>query len=733
MTVLREDAELEVLDWLLDPPKPAPMLFLRGSPGVGKSALLAALHEELPDALFLDCRGLTADNVLDRLLTHFGLEIKYRPLRDPLEDALAGMRAGGIVLLANVQEAGRLFSSPDEAYDIQRVAAQFSRRGQGHVLPVLEVGGPSDPARPFGADELVLESEVEGPDPEALLMRHAALRALAAAELCEIPLGVWVFVDSALGGRRTEDELRRSVGELPGVVRMDRDSDGATTVRLSSGGLKHQLREAAPLTRAEQQTVADALLAEARRATEGTADARIVEYANRALAVHTALAGTLPRLIDTEPSLVACADRASLQLAIRLAWPGGPPVGGVAGDAHYLDVDGVTPDSQGEWLAWLHWAALNRGRHDWADELENASPVPLAWRTAWSKWRPYGVLGDRPELAGRVDTVDIGTLAGVPVVASQLDGFFEKDDDYDVALGDTEALERVWRLSDGAEVAAAQLVQQFITAEGAVERTAGGALETRRPCSRGPAHAPDVPVRLLPDCGAEKVDGNRWVAYGPRGLYAFDVLHPEELAPGTVPWRRSLVPSFRSTAVWPMPAPASGHGEALTSWLASAFGDHALRRLPIAALPTTISDSEAGALLSEVGFPALDGDPPAFLTTVAVDEVGLRSVDHPESSEPAYLLGRWLADPVVLDGRNGHVLLASAAGTELLGSSLSHFMTLVGLYRLLSLSEFPRGSAEKTDAHWSMKAWAKELDPEAAASSSWQAALGGYLDNPESL
>ena len=146
MTVLREDAELEVLDWLLDPPKPAPMLFLRGSPGVGKSALLAALHEELPDALFLDCRGLTADNVLDRLLTHFGLEIKYRPLRDPLEDALAGMRAGGIVLLANVQEAGRLFSSPDEAYDIQRVAAQFSRRGQGHVLPVLEVGGPSDPA-----------------------------------------------------------------------------------------------------------------------------------------------------------------------------------------------------------------------------------------------------------------------------------------------------------------------------------------------------------------------------------------------------------------------------------------------------------------------------------------------------------------------------------------------------------------------------------------------------------
>ncbi|MFF4883160.1 SUKH-4 family immunity protein [Streptomyces nigra] len=731
--MLSEDAELEVLDWLIDPPEPAPMLLLRGSPGVGKSALLAALHEELPDALFLDCRGLTADDVLDRLLTHFGLEVRHRPLRDPLGDALAGMRTGGIVLLANVQWAGRLFSSAGEAHGIQRVAAQFSRRGQGHVLPVLEVGGPSDPARPFGADELVLEAEVEGPDPEALLTQHAALRALAAAELREIPLGVWVFVDSALGGRRTEDELRRSVGELPGVVRMDRDSDGATTVRLSSDGLKHQLREAAPLTRAEQHAVADALLAEARRAAEGTADARLVEYAHRALAVHTALAGTLPRLIDTEPSLVACADRVSLQLAIRLAWPGGPPVGGVAGDAHYLDVDGVTPDSQGEWLAWLHWAALNRGRLHWADELEHASPVPLAWRTAWSKWRPYGALGDRPELAGHVDRVDIGTLAGVPVVASQFEGFFEKGDDYCVELGDTEALERVWRLSDGAESAAARVVQQFITAEGAVERTAGGALETRRPCSPAPAEFSDVPVRLLPDCGAERVDGNRWVAYGPRGLYAFDVLHPEKLAPRTAPWQRSLVPSFRSTAAWPMPAPASGQHEALTSWFATTFGEKALRRLPAAALPAALSETEAGALLSEVGFPALGGEAPAFLTTVAVDEAGLPSVDHPESSEPAYLLGHWLADPVILEGRSGRVLLASAAGTELLGSSLSHFMTLVGLYRLLSLSDFPRGSAEKTDAHWSVKAWAKEADPEAAASSSWQSALGGYLDDPESL
>ncbi|MFI7412248.1 SUKH-4 family immunity protein [Streptomyces sp. NPDC049627] len=730
---MSEDAELEILNWLLDPPKATPMLSLRGSPGVGKSALLAGLHEELPDSLLLDCRGLTAEQVLDRLLTHFGLEVRQRPLRDPLEDALAGMRTGGIVFLTNVQWAGRLFSSTEEAYDIRRVAAQFSSRGQGRVLPVLELGGPSGPARADGANQILLEAEAEGPDPAALLMEHRALRALAAAELREIPLQVWASLDTALGGRSAEADLRNSGQELSTVLRLERDGDGATTVRLWTDALKHLLREAAPLNRAEQRSLTDALLAEARQTAEGTADARVVAYANRALAVHAALSGTLPRLIDDEPLLAAFADRVSLQHAIRLAWPGGPPVGGVAGDAHYLDGDGVTADSQSEWLAWLHWAAVNRGRRDWADELEAASPVPLAWRTTWSKWRPYGVLGDLPELAGSVDGVDIGTYAGTPVAASQCEGFFDKEDEYDVELGDTEALERVWRLSDGRELLAPRVVQQFITSEGAVERTAGSALDTRRHIPSPDPACPEWPGHLLPHCGAEAVDGDRWVAYGPKGLYAFDVLRPEELTLGPGPWRRSLVPSFRSTAVWPMPAPVSGQREALAEWFATAFGDQALRRLPVASLPAALTEAEAGALLSEVGFPELDGSAPAFLTTVAVDEAGLAPVERSESSEPAYLLGHWLSEPIILEGRSGRVLLASVAGAELLGSSLSQFMTLVGLYRLLPLSDFPRGSAEKFDAHWSVKAWAKEIDPEAAASFNWQGALDGHLDDPESL
>ncbi|MBT2413089.1 hypothetical protein J7I94_21425 [Streptomyces sp. ISL-12] len=45
----------------------------------------------------------------------------------------------------------------------------------------------------------------------------------------------------------------------------------------------------------------------------------------------------------------------------------------------------------------------------WADQLESLSPVPLPWRTAWSRWHPYGVLGRRPGLPGPVQGVEAGT------------------------------------------------------------------------------------------------------------------------------------------------------------------------------------------------------------------------------------------------------------------------------------------------------------------------------------
>lgn len=733
-----DEADQEIVSWLADPPKHAPKLVLRGSPGVGKTALLAGLHEELSGSFFLDCRGLTADQVLGRLLAHFGLQVRHRPLGDPLKDTLAGLRRGGIVFLANVQWAGPLYSST-ESHLIDRVVGAFSSQGRGRVLPVLELGEPGERTQPERRDEILLDGQTDGPAPSALLAEHPALRALAATEPREVPLRVWEFMDSALGGQPTEDVLRRTVQQLPDALHLEEDDGGTPIVRLASDTLKYLLRRAEPITAAEQLAITDALLSETSRTAAGTADTRIAGYAGRALAIHAALSGTLPRLIDEQPVLAAIADRVSLQQAIKLAWPDGPPVGGVAADAHYLDGDGVTPDSQSEWLAWLHWAAVNRGRRDWADGLESASRVPLAWRTAWSKWRPYGVLGARPDLPRRTCGVDFGTYAGTPVVASEHSGVFSQQelegalaDDLD-EWGDDQVRERVWRLSDGEELLEPRVVHQFVNDDGKVERTVGSALDTRRYVGSSAADRPDWPGLLIARSGAEAAEEGRWVAYGSRGIYAFDVLHPEELTEGPGLWQQSLVPSLRCTALWPMPAPVAEQGERLNTWFTTAFGDQPLHRVPTADLPTGLTEPQARVTLSETGFPALDGTAPAFLTTVALDQTGLEPVERPDSPEPSYLLGHWLTDPVVLEGRTGRVLLASDAGSELLGTSLPQFMTLVGLYRLVPLSDFLFRSDEGQDARRSVKAWAREIDPEATASFNWQGALDGHLDTPKSL
>ncbi|MGW4755612.1 SUKH-4 family immunity protein [Streptomyces chartreusis] len=729
--MLAEEADDEIVGWLADPPRHTPRLVLRGAPGVGKTAVLAGLHEQIPGSLFLDCRGLTADQVLRRLLAYFGLEVVRRPLGDPLRDTLAGLRRGGIVFLANVQWAGTLCSSTESRL-IDRLVGEFSSRGRGRVLPVLELGEQDEEADGDHPNEILLEGQPEGPDPTTLLAEHPAIRALAWTELREIPLSVWEFIATALGGTDTEDALRHIVQQLPDVLHLDADDTGAPIVRLASDALKHLLRRATPITAAEQQAITDALLSEASRTAGRMADVRIAAYTRRALAIHAARSGTLPRLLDEQPALAANADRVSLQQAIRLAWPGGPPPGGAAADAHYLDRDSVTPDSQSEWLAWLRWAAVNRGRHDWADRLESAAPVPLAWRTTWSKWRPYGVMGPLHGLPGPTRGIDIGTYAGTLVVAGEYSGVFGQQE-IEAALpdprddwGDDQVRERVWRLSDGEEVLEPRVVHQFITDEGDVERTVGSALDSRRHVGSPGAGGPDWPGLLIARSGAEQASAGRWVAYGSRGLYAFDVLHPEELRAGPGFWQRSLVPLPPSTALWPLPAPAAGQGRALDAWFTTTFGDQALRRLPHTDLPTDLTDPQARATLAETGFPALAGTAPAFLTTIALDRTGLEPFDSPECS---YLLGHWLTEPVILDGRTGRVLLASASGTELLGSSLPQFMTLIGLYRLLLQSDFSARSDEAWDARRSLKAWAREIDPEATASRSWQAALDGQLDN----
>ncbi len=151
--------------------------------------------------------------------------------------------------------------------------------------------------------------------------------------------------------------------------------------------------------------------------------------------------------------------------------------------------------------------------------------------------------------------------------------------------------------------------------------------------------------------------------------------------------------------------------------------------------PARAPATGCGALATPtgIGFPALDdGSEPKWLTTVDLDQTGLEPLDAPGHTEPAYLLGYWLGEKVFLGGDSGRILLASAVGVRLLGSSLRQFMTLVSLYISLRRSEFST-PYEEEDARRSLAAWARHIDQPAGSSRSWTAAFDGGLDVPESL
>ncbi|MGY5131372.1 hypothetical protein ACWGJW_02965 [Streptomyces nigrescens] len=127
----------------------------------------------------------------------------------------------------------------------------------------------------------------------------------------------------------------------------------------------------------------------------------LARYAAQALPVHAALGGCLEELLGNGETL-ARTERYGLLQGLAAAWPAGVPQGTVAMDIHYLETQRVDPVSTGEWVSWLHWAAVNRGRRDVADGLANAG-IDLPWQTLCSHQRPYGVFGPVEGEVGRVD------------------------------------------------------------------------------------------------------------------------------------------------------------------------------------------------------------------------------------------------------------------------------------------------------------------------------------------
>ncbi|MGV9235105.1 hypothetical protein [Streptomyces nigra] len=241
----------------------------------------------------------------------------------------------------------------------------------------------------------------------------------------------------------------------------------------------------------------------------------------------------------------------------------------------------------------------------------------LPWRTAWSRWRPYGVFGMHPGTSGAGEYVELGLSDEVPVVTTRRELPLPAAEDESEEPGDERYLERVWRLTDGTELAAPSVVDLFLDSDGEVGRVAGRTLDIRPPASTHP----EVPRPRLPRSvrDALPVGGGRWVLGGSGGVFVVDVLEADEVAGDRKRWPSPLV-APRSTAIWPMPAgllPAEGPDH---SWLATAFGEGRLRRLEWSAIPAGVVHSQTLATPTGIGFPALDdGSEPKWLTSVDLD------------------------------------------------------------------------------------------------------------------
>ncbi|MFE4018283.1 hypothetical protein ACFXPZ_12820 [Streptomyces sp. NPDC059101] len=713
------------------------VLQVSGQAGAGKSRLLADLRQHFPAAVAVDCRGLTADRVAAAVLAGLGLRTDPSRDREPLRDALAQHSGDSLVVLENAQWAGPLFGSREPTRVGGDLAAEIALRSGGRMSVVVEVDGAHERVAVTRPKDVRLEGHPAHAAPVArLLAEHPALQALAAAETPAVPLAVWEFLARALGVPATAAELSDLAERLPEVLlRHPAEASGEGAVGFRTDGLKHLARTARPCTAAQQ----GALAGELRTGISIRPPSDPVHaYAAQALALHAALSGTeLPALLADAPALAHCTRYSVLQ-ALAHHFPEGVPQGGVAADIHYLETEGIAPEDQGEWLSWLHWAATNRGETAWAAALADAG-VPLPWRTAWSHYRPYGVFGPVPGETGKVDHLFPGALDGVGAVAGQRLLPVYQDGAYVLPEGDDQAVERVWSIADGTELAPPTTVDLFYDLEGDLESVEG---RTRFEGGREAALDLDdrTPLRVPRSATAScTADGDRWLLAGRGGLFAVDVHHPAPRGDEDLPlprWAPPLIAPHTTAATWEFPAELGTPPGPSRAALTRAFGADSCRTLPADALPPGL-DEATRRCLTGTGVPVINGH--LYLATVPpLDEIGLPTADW--QAEPAvpspgpgpfHPLGTWIGSGAYLDAATGRIVQDGRSGASFelaVAGSLPQYLALLWLYRTFETSAFAT-TAEHRDARSALREWAARVDPLVEDSHAWQAVLSGSMES----
>ncbi|MFD8304738.1 SUKH-4 family immunity protein [Streptomyces sp. NPDC059690] len=697
---------------------------------MGKTDFLNQVRQQITDTVWIDCRGMTADDVALRMRE----ECRARPTPGDV-----------VILLANVQYAGELLTSAQPARIAGVLAPGFRRFGGRDVWVMAE----HDPALiPVAVDheyEITLadQSPIHPGDDRSHV--DARVRALAAAELRRVPLEVWQLLCASTGAPVDAEELVDLARRSPDVLSVVEGDSDALEVGFASDALVHAWRRARPLEAATQAKVVEALSAAVSNSPGDTwthADP-VARYASRTLPMHAALAGSLPDLLDNGRLLAHLAPTGVYE-ALTIAYPDGVPYASTAALLHYMEIQGIVPSEQSEWVAWLHHAALCAGRTDLADQLLSAAPG-LPWRTIWTRWRPPGFFGLRFQDAGRVDEFGItGTEPAARLITAR-DTTTGKN-----ATPRYQYLRQEWDPATGLRASAPMTVRRALVEGGwdwldARNQADGAPFVFARHGANG--WEPGMPVAPLPPrCPASITQAVRvhdlWSLAGKEGIFAVTT-HAVDDQPLPPYPDKPLVAAHCHAAPWPLPdrAAAALRGDALGEWLEETFGASSCHRLDADQLPPGISDTETRRFLSETGLPeirdflhlAITPRSNRPLHEVPWPDRGrdtprhLRAQSEPPSDGPFYELGSWMYSTLLLDGTTGRVLRDTTGGMAepLAGSSLVQFFAMVRLFDEFRRAHRP-GAPDHRDARNSLTTWCRHIDPEAARGEVWTHILEGY-------
>ncbi|MET8475345.1 SUKH-4 family immunity protein [Streptomyces sp. NPDC006422] len=642
---------------------------------------------------------------------------------DEVLSAVAGVvaasdeRVQDVAELVNVDHAGPLFTTTEPARIAESVPLAVQREfglqtrvviAEAELAPVVRVPTVTDVA------PVVVETLVA---------------ATGALERDAVSLAVWQCVAQAVLDREVPvSTLRALANAWPEVLVLEAPDDGSglETVRFVNRAAHRLIRASHPIPVAAQQAITTALLELHARRPDTL-------YTTWALPTHVALADDIEGLLR-EPALLATVHWYGLWSALATAYPNGVPGGGTAADVHFLHAQGVRPGTQGEWVAWLHHAAVSRGDRAMADALVGAVTAPLPWRTIWSRWRlPGGPLVAYPGHVGvqeiRADTNDVDRplVAEWREIAEAPPGETAADNG-----GGVRYVYERWRRDawTGQPVDGPTRVVSAWP-----KRSAGNpmaevsyASNHRGAWQRSPREpATDVPrmpeavrqaVRLSRDADGAEL----WAFAGYGGQFAalVDPKAVESLPRSRSPWTELFLPGpLTSAAPWPLPADIPRTDDEVTRnrlERADAFREGACRPMAPASLPDLLTHEPSRRFLTEIGWPhtrVIGG-----LYAPDLEQQPLTpSPDHPGMVEGLGQLASWT---LYLDGSSGVVHVVDDGETVPVASSLPRLLALVLLDHLVLSTSLTSSELESEVLSESVPAWFAALDPLAADSPAWE-------------